>query len=43
MERVVADPLAQPDIETGERLVEEQEAGLGRQGAGECDALLLAA
>ncbi len=43
MERVVADPLAQPDIKPGERFVEQQDARLGCQGAGERDALLLTA
>ena len=36
-------PLAQPDIEIGKRLVEQDQFGARGQGAGEGDALLLAA
>ena len=37
------EPLAQVDVEVGERLVEQQQFGARRQRAGQRDALLLAA
>ena len=40
---LAAGALAQGGIEVGERLVEQQDAGLGRQGAGQGHPLLLAA
>lgn len=36
-------PFAQRAVQLAERFVEHQQAGAGRQGTGECDALLLAA
>ena len=35
------EPLTQVGVEVGQRLVEQQQLGLGHYGAGQCDALLL--
>ena len=45
LEGLQLDPhlLAQPGVQVRQRLVEEQDRGIGRQGAGERHALLLAA
>ena len=40
---VVEEPIAQPAIERSERLVQQEDARLGSEGARECDPLLLAA